>query len=65
MQAVWNSLQKKDYENLRPDVLDAHDTCFTENNICSALLQNSTYIETLFLVIRQAGPLSAAVFSQV
>ena len=65
MKAVWNTVQTKDYEKLRTDVIDAHNTCLSENEICSAFLQNTTYLETLFSVVRRSGPLSMAVLSQV
>ena len=65
MKAVWNTVQTKDYEKLQTDVIDAYDTCLSENEICSAFLRNTMYLETLFSVVRGSGPLSMAVLSQV
>ena len=65
MNAMWNTIQRTDYEKLRTDMIDAHNTCLSENEMCLAFLQNTTYLETLFSVVRRSGPLSMAILSQV
>jgi hypothetical protein len=64
MWAVWNSVQKHNCEKLQSNLVSAYGTCFAENNMCLTLFQNSTYIESLFSVFRQSGPLGTAVLSQ-
>ena len=58
-------MQRNNCEKLRSDLVSAYGTCFAENNICLTLFQNSTYLESLFSVFRQSGPLGTAVLSQV
>ena len=65
MQTVWNTLQRKDFEKLQSDVIAAHDTYFSEHSICTDFLQNFTYINTLFSVVRESGSLGVAILSKV